>query len=70
MYLGLDIGTSSVKGVLIDDRQKIVGIRHISPESITAARGLVRTGPGGLVEGHAEGRGAFEKSKAKSRGRR
>ncbi len=24
MYLGLDIGTSSVKGVLIDDRQKIV----------------------------------------------
>ena len=24
MYLGLDIGTSSVKGVLIDDRQRIV----------------------------------------------
>jgi xylulokinase len=24
MYLGLDIGTSSVKGVLIDDRQKII----------------------------------------------
>ena len=24
MYLGLDIGTSSVKGVLIDDKQKIV----------------------------------------------
>ncbi len=25
MYLGLDFGTSSVKGVLIDDRQKIIG---------------------------------------------
>ena len=24
MYLGLDFGTSSVKGVIIDDRQKIV----------------------------------------------
>ena len=24
MYLGLDIGTSSVKGVLIDAKQKIV----------------------------------------------
>jgi xylulokinase len=24
MYLGLDIGTSSVKGVLIDDRQRLI----------------------------------------------
>jgi xylulokinase len=26
MYLGLDFGTSSVKGVLIDDKQKIIGV--------------------------------------------
>jgi xylulokinase len=24
MYLGLDFGTSSVKGVLIDDKQKLI----------------------------------------------
>ncbi len=28
MYLGLDIGTSSVKGVLIDPSQKIIGTAH------------------------------------------
>ena len=27
MYLGIDIGTSSVKAVLIDDGQRIVGSR-------------------------------------------
>src|SRR5260221_12176769 len=39
MYLGLDIGTSSVKGVLIDDKQKIVA-------SATSALKVSRPEPG------------------------
>jgi xylulokinase len=39
MYLGLDIGTSSVKGVLIDDKQKIIA-------SASAALSVSRPHPG------------------------
>ena len=28
MYLGLDLGTSSVKAMLIDGDQKVVGVGH------------------------------------------
>ena len=39
MFLGIDIGTSSVKSVLIDDRQAIVG-------SAIAALSVLRPHPG------------------------
>ena len=51
MYLGLDIGTSSVKGVLIDARQKIIATRHRAAEGLAAASRLVGAESGRLVEG-------------------
>ncbi len=41
MYLGLDIGTSSVKGVLIDAKQKIVGLGLGALERVAASSRLV-----------------------------
>ena len=51
MYLGLDIGTSSVKAVLIDDRQRIVASETADSRGFATAFRLVGAGPGQLVDG-------------------
>ena len=51
MYLGLDIGTSSVKGVLIDGKQKIVATATVAAQGVAAASRLVGAGSRTLVEG-------------------
>ena len=51
MYLGLDFGTSSVKGVLIDAKQKIIATASVAAEGLAAASRLVGAEPGRLVEG-------------------
>ena len=48
MYLGIDIGTSSVKVVLIDADQRIVASRSEPLERRAPASELVGAGPGEL----------------------
>ena len=49
MYLGIDIGTSSVKTVLFDRDQRLIGQASQSLTRLAAASRLVRAGPRGLV---------------------
>ena len=51
MYLGIDIGTSSVKTVLFDRDQKLVGQASQGAERQPPASRLVRAGSRGLVAG-------------------
>ena len=51
MYLGIDIGTSSVKTVLFDRDQRLIGQASQALTVLAAASRLVRAGPGGLVDG-------------------
>ena len=51
MYLGIDIGTSSVKTVLFDRDQRLIGQASQPPHRHPPAPGLVRAGPRGLVAG-------------------
>ena len=46
MYLGLDFGTSSVKGVLIDAKQKIIATASSPPQSLPPPSRLERAEPG------------------------
>ena len=49
MYLGIDIGTSSVKTVLFDRDQRLIGQASQRLSVAAAAPRLVRAGPRGLV---------------------
>ena len=51
MYLGIDIGTSSVKTVLFDRDQRLIGQASQALPGVAPASGLVRAGPRGLVAG-------------------
>ena len=51
MYLGLDLGTSGVKALLIDARQAIVGVSQWRARRVAAASRLVGAGPGALDPG-------------------
>ena len=54
--LGLDVGTSSVKGIAIDDDGAVLGRRRARLPAVDAASRLERAGPRGLVA--RRGRGA------------
>ena len=54
--LGLDVGTSSVKGIAIDERRRRAGRRRARLPAVDAASRLERAGPRGLVA--RGGRGA------------
>ena len=54
MYLGIDIGTSSVKAVLIDADQRIVASRSEPLDGGAPASRLVGAGPGKLGRGDLE----------------
>ena len=58
MYLGIDIGTSSVKTVLFDRDQRLIGQASQPLDGHAPASRLVRAGPGGLVEAPSRGRSA------------
>ena len=45
MYLGIDLGTSSVKALLIDADQRVVGLGDRTARGFAPASGLVRAGP-------------------------
>ena len=47
--LGLDVGTSSVKGIAIDERRRRAGRRRARLPAVDAASRLERAGPRGLV---------------------
>ena len=49
MYLGIDIGTSSVKTVLFDRDQRLIAQASQPLDRPAPAARLVRAGPGGLV---------------------
>ena len=53
MYLGLDIGTSSVKAVLIDEAQSRRRQPHGAARRVAPASRLVGAGPGELVDAPA-----------------
>ena len=58
MYLGIDIGTSSVKTVLFDRDQRLIGQASRAADGHAPAPGLVRAGPRGLVAGASRRRSA------------
>ena len=66
MYLGIDVGTSSVKAVLIDGDQRIVASRQRRPRSLAPAPRLVGAGPGKLVAGD---RGRARRARRRPRAR-
>ena len=49
MFLGIDLGTSAVKAILVDDREQIVGSAAVALTVRAPAAGLERTEPTGLV---------------------
>ncbi len=54
-YLGIDLGTTALKCIITDHKQRVVGLAEVSLPIITAAAGLVGTEAAGLVAGAAEG---------------
>ena len=62
MYLGIDIGTSSVKTVLFDRDQRLIAPGERAARRLAPAPRLVRAGPGGLV-----GRGRDDRRRASPR---
>ncbi len=61
MYLGIDLGTSEVKALVIDENHEVIA-SHSAPLSIQRPHPLVRTSAGAMVggdgvpDGHATGK--------------
>ena len=55
MYLGIDLGTSSVKALLIDSRQEVIALGQRPGRALATASRLVRAGSGRLDCGHRKG---------------
>ena len=56
-FLGIDVGTSAVKAVLVDERQRLAGRGRGAAGDLAAAPALVGAGPGRLVGGDLRGAG-------------
>lgn len=65
MYLGLDLGTSGVKAMLIDDDQKIVGVGHGSLDVSRPHSGWSEQAPADWVRASEDAVAELKKSHAK-----
>ena len=65
MYLGLDLGTSGVKAMLIDDGQKIVGVGHGSLDVFRPHSGWSEQAPADWIRATEEAVAELRKSHAR-----
>lgn len=65
MYLGLDLGTSGIKAMLIDDSQRVIGVGHAALTVQRPHSGWSEQAPGDWIRAAEEAVGALRASHAK-----
>ncbi|CAH0341865.1 xylulokinase [Rhizobium sp. CECT 9324] len=65
MYLGLDLGTSGIKAMLMDDSQRVIGVGHAALTVQRPHSGWSEQAPGDWIRATEEAVGALKASHAK-----